>query len=46
LRKRLAAAGASMISRQNDQPFVFDGNVLGNLYVGTIYFGGRAVSRF
>jgi hypothetical protein len=35
-----------MILRQNDQPFVFDGAVLGNLYVSTNYFAGRAVSRF
>jgi len=35
-----------MILRQNDQRFVFDGAVLGNLYVGTLHLGGRAVSRF
>jgi len=39
-------AGARMVLRQDDQPFVFDGVVLGNLYVGTLYFSGRAVSRF
>jgi hypothetical protein len=38
--------GARMILRQDDQPFVFDGVVLGNLYGGTLYFGGRAASRF
>ncbi len=37
--------GARMILRQEDQPFVFDGVVLGNLYGGTLYFGGRAASR-
>ena len=35
-----------MLLRQDDQPFVFDGAVLGNLYAGTMYFGRRAASRF
>ena len=35
-----------MVLRQQDQPFVFDGVVLGSLYAGTLYFNGRAVSRF
>jgi hypothetical protein len=35
-----------MVLRQQDQPFVFDGVVLGSLYTGTLYFNGRAVSRF
>jgi hypothetical protein len=39
-------AGARMILRQDDQPFIFDGEVLGDLYAGTLYFNGRAVSRF
>jgi len=38
--------GTRMILRQEDQPFVFEGAVLGNLYAGTLYFGGRAASRF
>jgi hypothetical protein len=38
--------GTRMILRQADQPFVFDGAVLGDLYVGTLYFGGRAISPF
>jgi hypothetical protein len=43
---RWSREGARMILRQDDQPFVFDGAVLGNLYAGTLYFGARAVSRF
>ena len=35
-----------MLLRQNDQPYVFDGMVLGNLYAGTLYFAGNARSRF
>ena len=38
--------GARMVLRQDDQPYVFDGMVLGNLYAGTLYFGGNARSRF
>jgi len=38
--------GAHMVLRQDDQPYVFDGVVLGNLYAGTLYFGGNARSRF
>jgi len=38
--------GARMVLRQDDQPFVFDGVVLGNLYAGTLYFDGNARSRF
>ena len=35
-----------MLLKQDDQPFVFDGVVLGGLYTGTLYFHGRAYSRF
>jgi hypothetical protein len=38
--------GARMVLRQDDQPFVFDGVVLGNLYGGTLYFSGSSRSRF
>jgi hypothetical protein len=38
--------GARMILRQDDLPFVFDGVVLDNLYGGTLYLRGRAMSRF
>jgi hypothetical protein len=38
--------GPRMVLRQQDQPFVFDGVVLGSLYTGTLYFNGRPVSRF
>jgi len=38
--------GPRMVLRQQDQPFVFDGVVLGSLYTGTLYFNGRSVSRF
>ena len=38
--------GPHMMLRQDDQPYVFDGVVLGNLYAGTLYFGGSARSRF
>ena len=38
--------GARMVLRQDDQPFVFDGAVLGNLYTGTLYFAGQSRSRF
>jgi hypothetical protein len=31
---------------QDDQPFVFDGVVLGGLYTGTLYFHGHAYSHF
>jgi hypothetical protein len=37
---------ARMLLKQDDQPFVFDGVVLGGLYSGTLYFHGRAYSRF
>lgn len=37
---------ARMVLRQDDQPYVFDGAVLGNLYAGTLYFNGSARSRF
>ena len=33
--------GARMVLRQDDQPFVFDGTVLGNLYAGTLYWWPR-----
>ena len=32
--------------RQEDQPFVFDGVVVGSLYTGTLYFKGRSISGF
>jgi hypothetical protein len=38
--------GARMLLKQDEQPFVFDGVVLGGLYTGTLYFHGRATSRF
>ena len=38
--------GSRMLLKQDDQPFVFDGVVLGGLYTGTLYFHGRATSRF
>jgi hypothetical protein len=38
--------GSHMLLKQDDQPFVFDGVVLGGLYTGTLYFRGRAHSRF
>lgn len=38
--------GAHMVLRQQDLPYVFDGVVLGGLYSGTLYFNGRAISRF
>ena len=38
--------GAHMVLTQTDQPFVFDGLVLGGLYSGTLYFNGRTYSRF
>jgi hypothetical protein len=43
---RWTREGARMVLRQDDQPYVFDGAVLGNLYAGTLYFGGSARSRF
>jgi hypothetical protein len=38
--------GTHMLLMQTDQPFVFDGVVLGGLYSGTLYFNGQAYSRF
>lgn len=38
--------GPHMVLRQDDQPYLFDGVLLGNLYAGTLYFGGSARSRF
>ena len=38
--------GPRMVLRQQGLPYVFDGLVLGGLYAGTLYFDGRAVSRF
>jgi hypothetical protein len=35
-----------MLLRQDDQSFVFDGAVLGHVYIGTLYFRQRAISRF
>ncbi len=43
---RWSREGAHMVLRQDDQPYVFDGVVLGNLYAGTLYFSGNARSRF
>lgn len=43
---RWSRQGARMVLRQDDQPFVFDGVVLGNLYAGMLYFGGRSRSHF
>ena len=43
---RWSREGARMILRQDDLPYLFDGVVLGNLYGGTLYFAGRAASRF
>ena len=43
---RWSREGAHMVLRQDDQPYVFDGVVLGNLYAGTLYFDGRSRSRF
>jgi len=38
--------GARMVMRQQGIPYVFDGMVVGEVYGGTLYFDGRAVSRF
>jgi hypothetical protein len=43
---RWTREGPHMVLRQDDQPYLFDGVVLGNLYAGTLYFGGNARSRF
>jgi hypothetical protein len=43
---RWTMEGARMILRQDGQPFAFDGVVIGGIYSGTLYFNGRAVSRF
>jgi len=43
---RWTVEGARMILRQQGQPFVFDGVVLGGIYAGTPYYNGRAASRF
>lgn len=43
---RWSREGARLTLRQDDLPYVFDGVVLGNLYGGTLYFGGRFSSRF
>ena len=43
---RWTRGGPHMVLRQDDQPYVFDGVVLGNLYAGTLYFGGNASSPF
>ncbi len=43
---RWSRDGAQMLLKQDDQPFVFDGVVLGNLYTGTLYFHGRTYSGF
>lgn len=38
--------GLHLVLRQDDQPFVFDGVVVGSLYTGTLYFKGRSISGF
>jgi hypothetical protein len=43
---RWSREAARMLLKQDDQPFVFDGVVLDGLYAGTLYFHGRAYSRF
>jgi hypothetical protein len=43
---RWTREGPHMVLRQDDMPYVFDGVVIGNLYAGTLYFGGHARSRF
>ena len=43
---RWNSEGPRLVLRQQDLPYVFDGAVLGNLYTGTLYYNGRAVSRF
>jgi hypothetical protein len=43
---RWSREGPRLLLRQDDQPYVFDGVVLGNLYTGTLYLGGSARSRF
>ena len=43
---RWSRDGAHLLLTQTDQPYVFDGVVLGGLYSGTLYFHGRAYSRF
>ena len=43
---RWSREGAHMLLTQTDQPFVFDGVMLGGFYSGTLYFHGRAYSRF
>jgi hypothetical protein len=43
---RWSRDGSRMLLKQEGQPFVFDGVVLGGLYTGTLYLHGRAYSRF
>jgi hypothetical protein len=43
---RSSREGPRMLLTQDGQSFVFDGVVLGGLYTGTLYFHGRAYSRF
>jgi hypothetical protein len=43
---RWSTGGARMLLRQDSTPFVFDGVVVGEIYIGTLYFNGRAISRF
>ena len=38
--------GLHLVLRQDDEPFVFDGVVVGRLYTGTLYFKGRSISGF
>jgi hypothetical protein len=43
---RWSMEGVRMVLRQDGLAYVFDGVVLGDTYAGTLYFGGRAISRF
>jgi len=43
---RWSREGTRLLLKQDDQPFLFDGVVLGGLYTGTLYFHGRSYSRF
>ena len=43
---RWTREGPHMVLRQDGQPYLFDGVVLGNLYAGSLYLRGNARSRF
>src|SRR6266481_873187 len=43
---RWSLEGERMILRQDGQPFVFDGVVLGDTYTATLYLDGHSYSRF